>query len=71
MQASEVTMREYHSNILLDGYTYQLSVQFARGTLPEHMLLHSHSRYELHAVLEGGAVIEFEERPAVPMNTGV
>ena len=61
----------YSRDIYLDGYTYEVSIQFPKeerrsmGTEP-----HNHSRYELHAVAEGKIVLEFEDRSSVCLQKG-
>ena len=61
----------YSRDIYLDGYTYEISIQFpeeerrSAGTVP-----HNHSRYELHAVADGQIVLEFEDRSSVHLQKG-
>lgn len=61
----------YSRDIYLDGYTYEISIQFpveeqrTSGTVP-----HNHSRYEVHAVADGCIVLEFEDRPSVQLQKG-
>lgn len=61
----------YRSDIYIDGHTYQISIQFPTGELlPSGTVPHNHSRYELHALAEGSAVLEFEDRPPVSLKSG-
>ena len=70
MVMSPGALPEYRSSIFIDGYTYQLSVYFSQGEQPAGMLMHSHSRYELHAIIEGDAVLEFESEPVLTLKSG-
>lgn len=61
----------YRSDIYVDGYTYQISIQFPTEELePSGTVPHNHSRYELHALTEGDAILEFEDRSPIPLKGG-
>ena len=61
----------YSRDIYLDGYTYEISIQFPEeDRWPAGMVPHNHSRYELHAVAEGKIVLEFEDRSSVCLQKG-
>jgi AraC-like DNA-binding protein len=61
----------YRSDIDIDGFSYQVSVQLPTEEVPSSgTVLHNHSRYELHALINGSARLEFEDRPSILVNSG-
>lgn len=61
----------YRSDIDIDGFSYQVSIQLPTEDVPSSgTALHNHSRYELHALINGSAMLEFEGRPSILVHSG-
>ena len=61
----------YRNDIYIDGYTYQISILRPSEELqPSDIVTHNHSRYELHALMGGSAVLELLDRPPILVKGG-
>lgn len=64
-------LREYHSSFFVDGYTYNVYIQFpANERIEAGQLLHNHARFELHAVASGSVLLQIEDQPIFTLEEG-
>ena len=64
-------LSQHRCSILLDGYTYRLSLRIHEGQRQTSgEVPHSHPQYELHAVFSGEAILEQEGSPHIFMRPG-